>query len=81
MGKELLREAMNCIARGVLLDMTVDCNVLTEANLHHTIVNRKSIARGLRAAIAIAVQRGNALAMQAGRSRALGRGSALASAA
>ena len=48
---------------------------------HLTLQTHTSIARGLRAAIAIAVQRGNGLAMQAGRSRALGRGSALASAA
>jgi hypothetical protein len=45
---------------------------------HLTLQTHASIARGLRAAIAIAVQRGNGLAMQAGRSRALGRGSAVA---
>ena len=48
---------------------------------HLTLLTHTTIARGLRAAIAIAVQRGNALAMQAGRSRALGRESALVSAA
>ena len=71
-------------------DLIVHVLRVTEAGLLHTAVNRKdhltlqthaSIARGLRAAIAISVQRGNALTMQAGRSRALGRGSALAAAA